>query len=135
MQAALSNLMAALLLIQALTGWCCYHPCASTAVQTTTLVQSHRPSCCDDCDDESRPAPKPTAPCRCQDCLGFCTYVPTDKAQVDCPQLVVPIDSLAFVPILADSHMSGMFFGDVAKGPPVAEPPLRLHLLHQVILI
>jgi hypothetical protein len=135
MRAALCNLMAALLLIQALTGWCCYHPCAPLASKTAEVTESHRPPCCDDCDGENRPAPEPTVPCSCQDCLGFCTYVPTEKAQVDCPQLVVPFDSLAFAPIPADSHLSGKFFGDLTNGPPVVERPLRLHLLYQIILI
>ena len=135
MQAALSNLMAALLLVQALTGWCCFQPCARLGSEMVQVTESHQPPCCDDCDVENRPGPKPIAPCRCQVCLGFCTYVPTDKAQVDCPELVVPFDSLAFAPVLADSHLSGNYLGSVANGRPVAELPLRLHLMHQILLV
>ncbi len=136
MQAALSNLISALLVIQSLTGWCCCsYPCDPRASETAKVTESRRPPCCDQCDDESRQAPKPNAPCRCHECLGFWVYVPTDRAQVDCSQLVVPFGLQTFAPIQADSHLSGVFFVERAGGPPVAGPPLRLHLLHQIILI
>ena len=127
MHAVLSKLMASLLLVQALTGWCCHRPGgANLAVPTTHVV-----ACCSHC-CQPRPAQRPVLPVKCQQCSGVCTYVPTQKMQIDGPQLIVPVD---VVPALAAVDFSLASRFTRLRGPSDLEPPLRLHLLHQILLV
>ena len=136
MRAFSSILMASLLLIQAVSGWC-WHPardCTGLGLSAAPVAWTVR--CCN-CDREGAKEEEPSqAPCRCRlECSGICTYVPPVKTQIDAPQLVVDFDHLAISPALADSQAVSTNWTQVAYGASELAPPLRLHLLHQTLLI
>jgi hypothetical protein len=135
MQALSNSLMAGLLLIQALTGLCCYHARAAACCETSAVAKSDVPDCCQRKKQKTPPQKAPSVPCPRCECMGFCTYVQSDKVELDFPQLVLPFDLLIPAQISADSQFNSPSFWIAATHPPAAGPPLRLHLLHQIILI
>jgi len=127
--------MTGLLLIQAFTGWCWHCPhdqarkngCGSHAL---TATDSCDHDCHHDADDQCS-----DGPCKCQlECQGFCTYLPTDKAHVDSPLLVVPFEFAALQLSSSSAQLVGLYW-ERSRDPVLHEPPLRLHLLHQIMLI
>ena len=67
-------------------------------------------------------------------CQGVCTYLPVQKTQLDKSQLDVPMDFAAIVPATCDAQIAAEFCVAHSLDVPL-EPPLRLHLLHQILLI
>lgn len=133
MQALHCNLMACLLLIQAVTGWCCYSSSAIAHARVPKVVAETN-ACCRQCEKRA-PRPQPLKPCKCDECLGICTYLPVEKATVDRSELVIPLDV-----IVIDSALIGTDnrCTTTAKWPcehSKPAPALRLHLLHQSLLI
>lgn len=131
MQAVLSHLLASLLLIQALTGWCWHCPHDTCSDQ---VAEAKNSSTC--CCHESRQHDDSTIPEQCpRECQGFCVYVSSVDTQVDLLQLdisfhcqVQVIDSLLAAspaPVAWDRIVDSVD----------SRPPLRLHLLNQSLLI
>jgi hypothetical protein len=138
MQSAVTNLLAGMLLIQALTGWCCQHRCAAGLGHRPAAEASPESNCCDQCDcrsHSSQDSKESDAPCRCPDCLGFCTYLPPDKAPLDSSQLEPGSETLAIAPALAYDHFVCRHGRSFSAESGLPEPPLRLHLLHQLLVI
>jgi|SRR3989304_6324602 len=138
MQTAVTNLLASMLLIQALTGWCCQYRCAAGLGHNPAAEASPKSACCDRCGRESRSAQDSTesaTPCRCPECLGFCTYLPPDKTPLDDSPLEPRSEALAVAPELAHNHVACGFGWPLAAESVPPEPPLRLHLMHQILLI
>lgn len=136
MRAFSSFLMAGLLTIQAVSGWC-WHPARDcTGLETSTVPAAWTVKCCDgDCEGAHEGEPSQD-PCECRlECSGICTFVPPEKTQIDAPQLAVCFDHLAVCPALADSQAVSTNWTQVTYGASELEPPLRLHLLHQTLLI
>ena len=127
MQAFVSSLTAALLFIHTVFG-CCWHH----AHDCTAAVAGPEACCCHDHDDgDSKQHEQP-----CQDgadCEGACAYVLSQKVKVEAPKWIT-IEYLAVLPTLADGQLEAATSWRVLSSLPNVGPPLRLHLLHQVLL-
>lgn len=136
MQAVISNLLAGLLLIQALTGWCdrslyvCESGCAEVA--DSGLADN----CCkhDVCPVGEDRSPADSCPSK-GECHGICTYVPSQETRIDTSQVVLPVAFMAVIPATADAETVSSLSLDSLWHSAISEPPVRLHLLHQIILI
>jgi hypothetical protein len=137
MRAVVNNLMASLLLIQVSTGWCwhgadgcadCHDPTVQRVAATIGCEDDHcksyehRDESPDPCRDES-------------ECHGVCTYVPSHETRLDMAQLAVSFDIMPFALIVADHGILSGTTWERASHFDFSEPPLRLHLLHQLLLI
>jgi hypothetical protein len=140
MRALVSNLTALLLVVHAMIG-CCHHHWHSAAecVPATTFAAT-----CDCCphhfdltDAPHQPGDQePGEPCSGSlECQGVCKFLPSSRAQFDCSgdegdcQLVAVVDSLAAID--ATCHVSASH----RASPRDALPSVRLHLLHQRLLV
>ena len=129
MQALSSISMACLLFLQAVSGCCWQRECVDGAATITPPTKR----CADDCHDTQHSQ----KPCEGKlECHGVCTYLMPERTLVDSSDGSVSLD-VVFLPALASSHVtlsvaSGWVF---AHGPSTVEPPVRLHLFHQVLLI
>ena len=75
----------------------------------------------------------PQKPCKGHgECQGICTYLVPQKVQIDSPQAFAPFDLVA---IVADTQIASAARWELACCQIEIEPPLRLHLLHQTLLI
>jgi hypothetical protein len=63
-----------------------------------------------------------------------CNYLPVQKTQLDKVQFHVPIEFAPIVPASCDVHVAARL-GLERVHESAAGPPLRLHLLHQILLI
>ena len=135
MRAFVSNLTVAMLLIHALVGCCRHHEhnCCESTIERDSLAAG----CCHDdhaSGDHEHEAPTPPGQ-NTFGCQGVCTYLPPQKVLIDAPQLVNSIDFLAIVPTTANGYAAAGTFWDRTRVAQAPEPPLRLHLLHQIILV
>jgi hypothetical protein len=64
-----------------------------------------------------------------------CIYVPSQKVQLDSPELIVPLDFVAVLTAFSDMQQASTAPWEISRGPTAVSPPLRLHLLHQILLI
>ncbi len=139
MHAFLSNLTAVLLVVHAMIG-CCHHPwhceveCAAAAPVSLCAVAF---PCCDQCCESYDESEPPAEPCDCElECQGVCTYLPTEKTQIDVSPADTAFDLPAAIPALLDGHLAAARLSRVlAHTLDESPPPLRLHLLHQILLI
>jgi hypothetical protein len=131
MQAFLNSLTAALLFIHAVFG-CCWHHAHACGKDCASAVTKPAPCChhhqrCDD-------GKQPERPCKCNfECEGTCTYILPQKVKVDAPQSIT-LDLLAVLPSLADRQIEAASSWETVSSLPDWAPPLRTHLLHQVLL-
>lgn len=116
---------------------CCWHDARKGALreQVTSSASAPPIGCCKHrhCADEK--GEQPAGPCKLH-CRGTCVYVSPQKCQVDYPQIDLHVDFAAVVVLLADNDR--LAASDVCGGaddPLDSEPPVRLHLLHQIFLI
>ncbi len=126
--------MAGTLLLHAAMGCCWSHLHACTQCENEATVCAE--SCCPhetadhSQDHQSHHTP---SPCHSQ-CHGVCTYLPVQKTHLDAPDMAAPFDFAAPVIAAVDSQRNDLLSWEqgrlVAAGPPV-----RLHLLHQLILV
>jgi hypothetical protein len=136
MQAVFSNLLAGLLLIQALTGWCDRSPlnCASSNADASSSIEDT--ACCQHDSCPAADTDSPADPCSGNgECHGICIYVSSPETRIDTTQMTLPIDFAAIVPASVDCHVVSSLALDSLWRSAISEPPLRLHLLHQIILI
>jgi hypothetical protein len=126
--------MAGLALLQAVTGVCCHHSCESAHDEPAPVERHcHSPCCHHAADELSDQAPAPV-PCNEKHCFGFCTYISTSKVHVKNAWQCVAVGSPGVSAISLHSPLLGTVRS--AKSiQQIFEPPLRLHLLHQIILI
>lgn len=124
-----SHLTASLLLVQALSGWCYERAEVGSAAQGQVV------HCCghDDCalgheGQSEDPCPSES------ECHGFCTYVTSVGPQLDVLQVSLA-DCIWFVPSRLDSGIIGAPCRNGQADVGLHEPPLRLHLLHQILLV
>jgi hypothetical protein len=134
MRTIFSSLVAASLLIHAAFG-CCQH-------------DAHRDVCVDDheaervCDADGnhhhdcvehhgQPADQP---CGGHHCQGQCNYLPVQKSQPDDLKVKLPLDFVAVLPAGCDVRVVALHHAEWLSES-VAGPPVRLHLLHQILLI
>ena len=135
MQSVLSNLLASLLLIQVLTGWCdhsaqnCHEPDSVSGSHCCAAHQAGRSAQCSlkqICGSQSD---------RCHErhCQGVCTYIPAPNAYVNATPSAFDFVSSAVVAV--GTQLSPRCDFERACVSVQSRPPLRLHLWHQVILI
>ena len=134
MRAGFSSLMAFWMAILTMSGWCGHSPFCAHGQQTLESV-ANADECCDCC----TPMPQGerlTQPCKCQSqCQGICIYLPSQKVHLDAEQVAAVFDFAAIVDSQAEPQASSASRWDVALDLICLEPPLRLHLLHQILLI
>jgi hypothetical protein len=140
MRALVSNLTALLLVIHAMIG-CCHHHWHSAAECGGAMALTATCDCCPQhpsAADADHPANdhKPCEPCSGSlECLGVCKFLPSSRVQLDCSDdegdclLVAVVDSLAAIDAIHHVNVSRR------AGPRDALPPIRLHLLHQRLLV
>jgi hypothetical protein len=138
MRAILSNLTAAMLLIHALIGCCRHHEHRCVAGDRAAEGISLTSGCChcnhSGCHQQSETPPHPD---NCNlGCHGVCSYLPPQRTLVDAPQLIVALDILPVDPALVSGYMvPAGACRERINGNPASTLPLRLHLLHQIILV
>lgn len=134
LQSLMTLLITAIFVVHGLLGCCWKHQETYAVCDETKSSAEQRPCCCDH-HRANQQGHSPVKPCELE-CQGLCTYLPPQKILIDAPGLANPFDSLAIIPISWDSrHMAIAFLGDRIYDSSESEPPLRLHLLHQVQLI
>jgi hypothetical protein len=132
MQAFIASLMAAVLFIHTIFG-CCWHH-AHACEHSPPIAISQPAQCCHHHHNGSDSKQQHT-PCRCNvDCEGACTYVVPQKVKVEAPQHIA-IDMAAVLPSLAGESVEVTAAWKALSSPNHLAPPLRAHLLHQVLLI
>ena len=139
MHALISNLTAVLLIIHAMIG-CCHHhwhcdeECAAAAAITLCAAPCQ---CCDQCCGSHDESEQPSQPCNGElECQGICTYLPTQKTVIDASPAVAAFDFAAVIPTLLDGRLAAAALSwDRTHTHNDSPPALRLHLLHQILLI
>ena len=149
MHAVLSILMAAALIVHAVLG-CCWHHAHDCVrcdnpiahVPGLTAKTSDQVACCKhhhgagpEASEGQQEQPS-QEPCKCRfECRGVCAYLPPQKTQIDSPELVVAFDYAIVAPMRAGVPIAPALSWELAGNLANVEPPLRLHLLHQMLLI
>ena len=126
MKAFAATLMSAFLLAHALLG-CCWHHEHGCA---THGAVAHSDECCNygDCPTHD------SGPCNCRiECGSVCVYISLEKTVVDCSPVM--LDVVALNPTLPGNHSAKLLSWELASGLAASAPPLRLHLLHQILVI
>lgn len=137
MNALISNLLSCLLFIHAVLGCCWHHAhdCASCGTAFYRAGGSHSKCChAHRHTDTNREQPDDKRPCE-MECSGTCQFVSTKKVEVEPP-------SWTATDFMADS-MQPVFAGlaflrqgwEPLRESTVAREAVRLHLLHQILLI
>jgi len=134
MHATFSGLMAAWMFVLAVSGWCCHPPSFCAHAEQTVAVDTAE--CCKHHDSKHHTEDEPAAPCKDRTkCQGACIYLPTEKTEFDCNQVMASIHFLATDLPCEVSQVAVLFLWERTGDRGRLEPPLRLHLLHQVLLI
>jgi hypothetical protein len=138
MRRFVSSLAAVMLLVHSLVGCCGRLDVCQKSCDGTECCDSLVADCChDDHDTESQPGQTPFAPCDCRlHCKAFCVSLPPENTVVDAARAARSIELVAVagtVPKISASAAAASRDAVSASGS--WQPPLRLHLLHQIILI
>jgi hypothetical protein len=133
MRVVVSCIMAVLLLLQAVTGICCACKCDCPHAASSIANPQPTHACCHCRNEQSKHVPA-HVPCKGSHCLGVCTYVQSSKVQIEnvwhCAAIDSPdVSAISLQLLTLHSNRCDELLVNVA------EPPLRLHLLHQIILI
>ena len=134
MRAVLFITMAASLLVHATFGSCLHHGCDSSTCHDSALTLESDAHCDHDCCNgpkghESHAPDKGHSHCR-----GTCNYLPAKNPQLGKCQLSVPVD-FAWGASAADSLQTTSLRFSELRNEFAPRPPLRLHLLNQILLI
>ena len=134
MHALVSSSMAALLLIQTLSGWCWQSPRECMFAGRSSVEFSQPAQCCEHgCSHEKPHGP---SPCECpKECHGFCTYVIPETTELDHSDLVAAFELVVLSEVAANLDLIAGSAWQFDSGPAESELPVRLHLFHQVLLI
>jgi hypothetical protein len=129
-----SFLVAASLLIHAMLGCCCHHAHAEADCDDSWPSLAAESDCCN---DHANTPDGHTSDGPCKDhshCRGLCNYLPVQKTQIGKGLSLVPSDVVAVDPVARVSQRADHIF--IARTCELApEPPVRLHLFHQILLI
>jgi hypothetical protein len=136
LKAILSILMSILLAVSAVFGCCrSYALASSPASSVSPQIAQQAPCGCKNPGCNRQHKSQPSTPSKTPECRGICTYVPSQKTQVDSTQLVVRFDLAALSPTLESDHIAKVGDWGLRGSRADSEPPLRLHLLHQILVI
>jgi hypothetical protein len=134
MKGLMANFTAGLLFLHALLGccWLHWHQCDTCPAELCQLAaydgfcphhQAAGPQS-DNADD----------PCQCRlECPGDCVYLPPERAQLHTSALTNFVALCSRSTTLDDNRVARAAYSTDGRGDPFA--PLRLHLLHQILLI
>ena len=126
MHAFNSILVTSCLLAHALFG-CCWHHSHDCVAHEAIAYSGGG------CNDHGCPA-KHSEPCNCRiECGAICVYLPIEKTVIDCSP--VTFDLVATNPTLFRDESANLLSWELASGLAASAPPLRLHLLHQILVI
>jgi hypothetical protein len=133
MRAFLCNLMAVVVLVPAILGWCCRPSMPGAACECTAANQTPH-ACCDDSGHGGEHSQTPARPHF--DCKGICSYVLTSKSKVEPPARVstLPILTTGLV-IVAGQESAAAASADYQALSSASSPPLRIHAVNQIWLI
>lgn len=146
MHSVLTHITAGLLLVHALLGCCWHHahgcsrcrPAAASASPACSHAGCKHHNERDQARHSDRPNHDdkvPKAPCKCPtECQGVCTFLPPQKVQVARSHAPLPFDFIAAATVAPDSQLQAGTRQTLC-GLLKPEPPLRLHLLQQILLI
>jgi len=134
MRAMANSVMAGLLLLQAVFGICCYSGESRACTDTGEVSASAHLACCDRC--RSAPADATTPADHGHDqptCHGFCTYVKAETVGwAGYHEALLALNaSLIGIPKPALLGADSLRPADLLE----PSPPVRLHMLYQIILI
>jgi hypothetical protein len=134
MRAAFFSVIAASLLVHATFGSCLHHGCdAAICIDSKVAMES-----ADDCDHDcchGDSGHRQHAPGKGHShCRGTCNYLPAKNTQISKCLLSVPVDFAVGTSAEACSQVTNLRLA-ASTGELVLEPPLRLHLLNQILLI
>ena len=142
MRALVSYCMATWLLAVTVCGWCCHAPfvCAAelanqTSPPNSAALNDEHECACHTCKPTPTGKRTPGTPCKCpHECLGLCKTLPKPRSTIEFKLSVAALAIDAIVPLPIDSH--GASFRSAGSSH-LADcgPPLRLHLLHQLLLV
>ena len=138
MRMFVSNVTAAMLIVHALVGCCRQHDHSHTASAPSEASDSLAAGCCHhEHGPPSDDGEWPVGPCDCRiECKSLCVSLPPEKAVVDAGQTTLCIDLVAAKSLAATSCASTAHaYRDARRLFCVPEPPLRTHLLHQIIVV
>jgi len=138
MRTLLSNLTAVLLVIHAMIGCCHHHWHSDTECAEAEFTLCAAPcQCCDPCCGTHDEGELPSSPCNGElECQGVCAYLPTQKTVIDDSSADIAVDFAAVAPSLLDGRLAAATLPwDLAHTLNESPPPLRLHLLYQILLI
>jgi hypothetical protein len=138
MRVIVSNLTVTMLLVHALVGCCRHHEHDCVRHDSATECVPVIAGCCDHCQSDCHgqsDTPRGPEKCGCE-CLGVCTYLPPQKTLIDAPHLIISLDFLPVDPPLAENcPASASSLLEQTGSCSCPGLPLRLHLLHQIILV
>ena len=133
MRVFVSSLMAVLLLANAVFG-CCRHrmlACALADGASTTVSKSEE--CCQHEQEERRESQRPCG-C-CVECYGACTYLPSESSDTDLAVALLPLDLVPLIDLCLTTGYEGPGWPGTVLASTGISPPVRLHLLHQSLLV
>jgi len=129
----LRNLMAAILLFQTATGLCCHRPCPADGKDSLLEIAEPVGQCCHrSLSEHSEPTPE--VPCEHDECLGFCTYLAAEQFQIDSVQLFLSLD-LVISPSILEGIFAPLAMSLSQESLQQCAPPVRLNLLHQILVV
>ena len=136
MRTLVSNLTAALLVIHAMIG-CCHHHWHQDDESAATSTGVACCCCCDHHDHSHGTSEAPNQPCNGErECHGVCTYIATPRTSLAAATLGVDLDFAAVIPVHGGSPFAAATtLWNQLQVCDDSPPPLRLHLLHQILLI
>ncbi|HVT29051.1 MAG TPA: hypothetical protein VHE81_13635 [Lacipirellulaceae bacterium] len=131
MRAAFFSAVVVSLIGHALFGCCAHHIIDLNALPSVLADR--------DCGhhDGVDAAPNPHHQCPCKghsQCRGLCTYLTGPKVDVKNFKSLVQLDIAAVLPAVFDSQIATLIGAERTRQLH-AEPPLRLHLFQQILLI
>jgi hypothetical protein len=134
MRAFVASLTTITLFIQGLFG-CCWGSAPIVSQGPAKAVCSAPVSCCQSgCDAAKDRDETPNPPCpRPAQCRGVCTYLSPQRTTMDHAPLPLAFDSVINLALSVGSQSASSSRDQAAAIP--CEPPLRLHLLKQMLLI
>jgi hypothetical protein len=138
MRAFLSNLTAVMLVIHAMIG-CCHHHWHSEAecAESATFALFVPPcQCGHSCCGRQDQSEQSSSPCdREFECQGLCSYLPTQRTVIEASASGAAIDFAALVPTLLDGRFVAAALPCDRAHTLNHSPPLKLHLLNQILLL
>jgi hypothetical protein len=138
MRAIVSNLTAAMLIVHALVGCCGRHDCDVTTCNRSEISDSLAAGCCHhDHAPPSQEDERPIGPCDCTlNCKALCFSLPPEKTLLDAGLSVLCLDvvNTASSATALDASMV-LCYCDATRAWRGPAPPVRLHLLHQILVV